>query len=56
VDRRSRTVNAIKNFLQVDVDTTAANPSLVARVMTFQGEQPWSATTPTVVITRSMLD
>ncbi len=46
----------IKNFLLLDVDTAAADPTLRARVMTFDGEQPWSAEQPVVLINRSMLN
>ncbi len=47
--------DAIKNFLIVDVDTTEAEPTVVARVMTFDGPQPWSGTTPVVTIPLSAL-
>lgn len=46
----------IKNFLLLDVDTTVADPTVSARVMTFDGEQPWSTAQPVIVISRSMLD
>jgi hypothetical protein len=35
---------------------SVADPTLVARIMTFDGEKPWSASTPSVVIARSMLN
>lgn len=46
----------IKNFLLLDIDTTLPDPTVTARVMTFDGEQPWSPTQATIVLNRSMLE
>lgn len=47
--------DAVKNSLRIDVDTTLADPTVTARIVTFEGEKDWSTTTPVVVIPRSVL-
>lgn len=45
----------IKNSLRIDVDTTAADPTVSARIVTFDGVKDWSAGTEAVVISSSVL-
>lgn len=47
--------DAVKNSLRIDVDTTLPDPTVTARIVTFEGEKDWSTTTPVVVIPRSAL-
>jgi len=47
--------DAIKNFVLIDVDTTLADPTVEASIMTFDGAQPWSDSAPTIVLPLSAL-
>jgi len=46
----------VKNSLAIDVDTTLADPTVSARIVTFDGEKNWPGSGPSVVIARSSLE